>query len=230
MKVLLRRWLVILIGLLLTGGAVGYLMVSTPPSYVVSSRLLLLLPNDARGPDAIGSPFLYLPSGLQVLAGLIAGTPATLAFQTAKAEEGLGSSVEVAADRDAPMLTVQVSGTDPRDVLDTRDWVLSLLQTELRRLQEEEGAPNSQIAHARVFASENVPTSEGNPWLRPALVVVAAGGVVTLLAAFAVDSLVRRRAGIRAARRTDAASDPSEEGTPNEVEPTHRAESDSPDS
>lgn len=199
-KVLLRRWVVLLIGIVLTLGVSAYLYTTTPPSYTVGAKMLLLLPNNARGSEAVGSPFLYLPSGLDVIAGLVAGAPATRAFQQAKAAEGLDAGVSVGVDTRSPMLVIAVTGEDPDDVLATRDWVVTTLQEELRQIQVEEGAPPSQVAHGRVFGAENVPRVDDNHWMKPVLVVVAVGGVVTLIAAFSIDYLLRSRSRRRAMR------------------------------
>lgn len=224
-RVLLRRWIVVLIGVIMTLGAAGYLYVSTPPTYAAGARMLLLLPNNARGPDVIGSPFLYLPSGLEVIARLVAGAPATRAFQQAKAAEGLDAAVEVSVDNRSPMLIIDVTGEDPDDVLATRDWVVDSLQEELRLIQVEEGAPSAQIAHGRVFGAEDVPRSGGNSWMRPVLAVVAVGGIVTLIAAFSIDFAMQRRRRRRTVVAGGHEPDGDGEPDPSAEDPADRGDS-----
>lgn len=197
-KVLLRRWIVVLLGLLVTVAGAGYLYLTAPPSYTAGARMLLLLPPNARGAEAVGSPFLYLPDGLNVIGRLVSVSATTREFRTAMAAEGLRSSYQVTVDPQNPIVVIAVEGTDPDDVLATRDWMVEALQRELLDVQVEEGAPEAQIAHARVFAAEERAVEQGNPRLREVLGVLGVGGIVTLLAAFGIDRLLQRRSARRA--------------------------------
>lgn len=214
-RVLLRRWLVVLIGIVLTVGAAGYIYATTPPSYSAGARMLLLLPPNARGPDAVGSPFLYLPDGLNVIARLTVGTTTERPFREAMAEEGLRSQITATVDPQSPTIVVVVEGLDPANVIATRDWAVERIQDNLLELQQAEGSPPSQIAHARVFGAEEVPIRDGSTWTRSVLAVVAAGGVVTLVAAFLVEYLMNRRRSRSAAEPLD---DPGTNGD-DDVEP-----------
>ena len=188
-KVLLRRWLVIVIGLVLTVGAAGYLYLNTPPRYQATARMLLLLPADARGEEAIGSPFLFLPNGLNVLARIVATTPTSQEFQAGMVGRGLTSQYEVGVDTASPTLTVSVEGIDPANVIATRDGVITAIQSELLRVQQDEAAPTNQVAHARIYAAERTPEQIGGDRMRGVLAVAGALGLLTLLAAFLIDRL-----------------------------------------
>ncbi|NLE99131.1 MAG: hypothetical protein GX596_14265 [Propionibacterium sp.] len=192
---MLRRWLVVLLGILLTGGVAGYIYMNSEPRYQATARMILLLPADARGPESHGSPFLYLPNGLNVIARIVSGAPQSSEFREAMAKEGLSSGYTVGVDPTTPILTVSTEGTDPGDVVATRDWIVEQLNEELRTLQLEEGAPPQQVAHTRVYANEDVPLALGGDWQRSVLAAGAAGGLLTLVAAFAIDRLlaVRRK-------------------------------------
>lgn len=205
-RVLLRRWLVVLFGVLLTVGAAGYLYLNTPPSYTAGGRMLLLLPSNARGEDFVGSPFLYLPNELNVIGQVISVFPNSHDFQAAKAEAGLQSTVDVAVERQSPTLTLTVTGGDPEDVIKTRDWLVEQLSNELRRIQVEEGAPKAQTAHARVFAAEDQPVEESGSWMRQVIAAVGVGGLATLVVAFLIDYLLQRRKPRREAAK-EAGSD-----------------------
>jgi capsular polysaccharide biosynthesis protein len=205
LRVLLRRWLVVLIGALLTLGAAGYLYLSAPPSYTAGARMLLLLPPDSRGADAVGSPFLFLPDGLNVIAELVSVSATTREFRAEMAAAGLNSAFEVDVDPQNPILAVEVVGPDPDNVLASRDWLVQALEAQLLSIQEAEGAPTTQIAHARVFAAEDVPAVVSGSRVREVLTAVAVGGVITLLAAFGIDRLVLTRRARRA--RTEELDD-----------------------
>lgn len=192
-KVLLRRWLLILIGLLLTLGAAGYLYLNTPPRFQATARMLLLLPADARGEEAVGSPFLFLPNGLNVLARIVATTPTSQDFRSQMIDRGLSSQYEVGVDPTSPTLTVSVEGSDPENVIATRDGVIAAMQADLLRVQQEESAPVNQTAHARVYAAENTPEQISGDRMRGVLAVGGAGALLTLLVAFLIDRLIHAR-------------------------------------
>lgn len=193
LKLLVRRWVIIVIGLVLTGTGLYFVQSKATPSYQATGRMLLLLPADARGPGAEGSPFLYLPAGLNVLASIVAVAPDSREFASGLASRGLTSGFEVGVDPGSPTLTVSVTGRDPDNVIATRGAVIDGLAAELAKVQEEENTPVRQTAHARVYAAEDAPTALGGDSMRAMLAVGAAGAILTLVTAIGVDRLLAYR-------------------------------------
>lgn len=229
LRVLLRRWLIVLIGIVLTLGACGYLYKTAEPQYQASGSMLMLLPNNARGPENVGSPFLYLPNGLNVLARLVTGATSSREFRHEMATQGLDSSFQVGVDNQTPIITMTVQGPDPENVIRTRDWLIGALNDELLRVQQEEGTPPLQTAHTRVYGNEDVPLQLGGDWTRSVLAALAAGGLATLIAAFGIDRLLALRKDRRAKRKpkapTDATDEPSRDlsDTADDAEPAVKA-------
>lgn len=195
LRVLLRRWLVVLIGAVLSLVAAVYLYTSTEPTYRAAASILLLLPPGAQDEERDGSPFLYLPNGLNTLARVVGSSANSDAFAEGLVGQGLTSSFEVALERGSPIITVDVEGEDPGDVISTRDGVVTALEVELARVQEGEDVPERQTARARVFAAEESATELSGDRRRGAVMVVGAGGLVTVLAALAVDWILGRSRG-----------------------------------
>ncbi|MCC2594613.1 hypothetical protein LKO27_14505 [Tessaracoccus sp. OS52] len=216
LRVLLRQWLVVLIGVALTVGACAYLYKTAEPRYQATGRMLLLLPADARGPDAIGSPFLYLPNGLNVLARIVSGASTGRQFRQEMAAQGLSPSFEVGVDPETPIIIISVEDTEPDNVVRTRDWLITAMNDELLKVQQEEGAPPAQTAHTRVYAAEDVPSQLGGDWTRSVLAALAAGGIVTLVAAFAIDRLRALRRERRQRKLAEASAD---QGLEDEIRP-----------
>lgn len=223
LRVLLRRWLVVLIGIVLTLGACGYLYRTAEPQYQASGSMLLLLPNNARGSDSVGSPFLYLPNGLNVIARLVTGATSTREFRQEMAAQELNSPFQVGVDNQTPIITMTVEGTDPDNVIRTRDWLIQALNAELLRVQQEEGAPPQQTAHTRVYGNEDIPLQLGGDWTRSVLAALAAGGLVTLIAAFGLDRLLAIRKARKARRaERDTPDADSTAAAAEEASPTDR--------
>lgn len=227
-RLLLRRWWVLVIGIVLTLSATAYLSTQSQPRYQATANMILLLQPDARGAaDGPGSPFLYLPNGLQTLAGIVVVGPESREFRQSLYLQGLTSQFELGVQIGSPIISVSVEGTDPANVIATRDKVIEGLQEELEVVQQEEQTPARQTAHTRVYGNEDVPTLLQGDRLRGMLVVMAVGGLLTLMAAFAIDRVAlmvgarrqrRKEAGqsqtsIRHRRRSAAADVPSAGGS-----------------
>lgn len=225
LRVLLRRWLVVLLGVALTMGAAAYLYSSTAPTYRATARLLLLLPPDARGgaEEEVGSPFLYLPNGLNVLARVVASDPNSKEFNSDLLSRGLTSAYEVGVDPSTPIITVGVEGPDPDNVVATRDGLVEGLQRDLAKVQTEEAVPSNQTARSRVFAAERTPIALSGNRTRGVLAVLAAGLFFTLLAAFGADRILEaRRSGLH--RTTYSGSPESVAPAPDVAEDALEAE------
>lgn len=195
LMVLLRRWLIVLVGGVLTLATAGYVYSSAEPSYRASANLLLLLPRDANDSETATSPFLYLPNELNVLASVVAAAAPSRDFVDRLASQGLTSPYEVGVDPANPIITVGVEGPDPDNVLATRDGLVGALETELAEEQRAADVPDRQTARILVYAAEDTPTQLGGSAVRGVLAVIAVGGLLTLLAAFVVDRLRAARRG-----------------------------------
>lgn len=193
-RVLLRRWFIVLFGLALTAGAALYVYQNSPQSYATNSRLLLLLPPGASGAELPNSPFIYLPQGLNILAQLLRTEAATHRFQQGLVADGYTATYAVGVDARDPILTVSVEGADPEMVLDTRDAVISRITDELNRVQDEEDVPDRQRAHIRTSGVDDVAQEMGGSRLQAAAGAAAAGGLTTLLLTFLIDRWALNRA------------------------------------
>lgn len=198
----------LVIGVVLTMGAAGLTYTQIPSRYQATARMILLLPANARGDELVGSPFLYLPNGLNVLARIVALTPTSRDFQALLYQQGLVSQYEVGVDNASPTITVTVEGTDPQNVVETRDRVIEAMNSELLVIQREENAPSNQIAHTRVYAAEPMPEQIGGSRLRGVLAVGGAGALLTLIVVFVIDRLAQVRVDRRARRLAVAGEAP----------------------
>jgi hypothetical protein len=200
MKVLLRRWMIVGIGMLITAGLAVLVYERAPQAYQTNAQLLLLLPAGAQGAELPNSPFLYLPTGLNVLASHVAVAPNTQQFRESMVEDGFVETYEVGVNPGVPIINLSVTGTRPDGVIATRDAVIERLGAELERVQDEETVPDRQRAHIRTAGLNERAHAMGGDKLQRALGALALGGLLTLLVAFAVDR--RRTSDDRSDRST----------------------------
>ena len=200
LRVLLRRWVIVLLGLLATTGLAAVAYTQSPQSFQTNAQLLLLLPAGAQGSELPNSPFLYLPNGLSVLASHVAVAPNTQQFRSALIEDGFDESYQVGVEAGVPIITISVVGGQPDGVIATRDALIERIGAELDRVQDEESVPDRQRAHIRTAGLNESAQAMGGDKLQRALGVLALGGLLTLVVAFSVD---RRRPAIPQPSRAD---------------------------
>lgn len=199
LRVLRRRWAVLLVGVLLTVGAGAWSIVSVPTQYQAGAQYLLLLPAGSTGSQSPTNPYINMPGGLVFAATLIGSDMSTAAEARSLVEDGFESEYSVKqGPSGGPLLEVLVEGTDGRDVLETRDELLERFDRQLDSLQDITGIPSNQLIFSRTNAVD--PIAEVVPGAKKkALVLVAVlGVVVTLVLAFLIDGLLRRRSRSKA--------------------------------
>lgn len=200
--IMVRRWVVLLLGLALTAGVAGLAYGAMPPRYQATARMMLLLPDDARREP--GNPFLYSPNGLVVLAHYAAEILYTQSLARDIEEAGLVNSFEAGLEPREPIITVSVQGDDADRVAATRDYLVHRVEEKVLIAQTEVGAPPRHIAYVHTFMDHDLPYEIGGDRTRALVGVVAAGVLLSLVAAFAVG---RRRSTTTAAGSSRPAED-----------------------
>lgn len=196
LRVLLRRWLILLVGFLLSAGAAFGVYRVMPRTYEASSQIMLLLRPTANNPDIEVSPFLFLPNGLNTLARVITLFPNTPEFRASMIQAGFESTYTVALQPQNPIVTFTVEADEPTATLRTRTELMRRFSADLDRVQTEEGVPKRQWAHVRVLEESSHVSVRSGDAFRNAAGVGVGGAVLTLL----VIALVERRSTRRPRR------------------------------
>lgn len=200
-----RRWIVTVVGLLATAGLVYGASTIEPPVYTARA-LILLVPSEQVVGEG-GNPFLAL-GGLDLPARVVV---AYYESDVAKERFSSGSAdaeyvVAIEESTRGPVISVDVTDVSPAATLDTLELLTSSIPVELERLQEEVDAPKNTVVSTLVLAKDERAKTDNSGTVR---MVIAAGGlglVATVVAAVAVDGLVRSRSR---GRRQAAPEDPA---------------------
>jgi hypothetical protein len=208
LRILLRRWYVVLPTLLVAGAAAYYTVQTIPASYEATGTLVLLGPAKSgepvpgEPPPAPINPFLELGGSLDVTGDVLTkvmlsdGVVARVAKQggTAPYEVGTGS------DGGSPIMNIVATGPDDAEAQNTVKVVAAELAKELQQRQEQAGSPPSQFIR---FQEVSLPTKSkallGSKF-RAGAVVAALGLMLTFALAFLVDGIAERRSGRRSRR------------------------------
>lgn len=194
LRVLARRWVVVLVGVLCMAGGGVAVVRYVPTEYQASGQLILLLPPGVNRDLGPTNPYLNLPPELTTTASLLAGGIMTKDSMRAVAGDGYTSEYDVAVVPGAgPLLIITAKDTDPDEALATRDEVMTRLQQELAQIQADADVPDRQLISATPSSvgssAEALPGSK----IRALAGVLGAGVTLTLLAAFLIDRRKNRR-------------------------------------
>lgn len=225
-RVLVRRWYIVLAGLVLTAITGAAALFVVPTEYQASGQVMLLLPPIASGVDTPSNPYLNLPPELTITASIIAGSVTTKDMQEEMVDSGFPSEYSVALNPGSgPTLLITTTDSDPGAAERTRDEVIDRLRAELERIQSEVDVPERQLITARTdsvgLGAEVLPGSK----VRALAVIGALGVVLTLLVTFAVDRMLKgrdRRRRRRAPERTPAETDLERQPTTLSLDRTSR--------
>lgn len=195
-----RRWLLVLIGFLLTVGASGAAYVLSRPTYEITGTVVFLPP--ASSTDT-GSPNPYLQlGGLRQAVDLVG---VSLTDQSAQLElQQISKDVQFTAQADvqtnSPLLAIDVKDSSPETALRIRDILVSRVDVRLQAMQEAVSvAPKDQVT-ASVLTLDTEAVQVGRNRLRAAIVAGVVGMTLTLVVATLWDSRQLRLLKTRTAR------------------------------
>lgn len=191
---LLRRWYVLLLGLLLTAG-LGWAVYRAVPTTYEATGSLLLMPSEVMVGDA-GNPYLYLGGMRDVLDVLVRRSDAEQIHEaTLTPFEGADYRVEPDASTQSPIVLVTVQSRSPEDSIALLRTVMATVDSTLVTMQDELALPPTNRIQLRELVVDTTATADTGTGRQAAIVAVGAGLLGTVLLTGLVDRLlVRRRA------------------------------------
>jgi uncharacterized protein involved in exopolysaccharide biosynthesis len=207
-EVLRRRWLLVLIGFLMTVGLSGAAYVFFKPTYEVMGTVLLLPPASAAVNGSV-NPYLQL-GGLRQAVDLVG---VALSDQSTQLElRAISKDVEFTVQADvrtsSPLLVIDVKDSSPGTAVRIRDLLVSRVPLRLDEMQQALGVSPKDRVTTSVLTLDVAAEEVGKNRLRAAVVAGAGGLVMTLVAATLWDARRLRRPRRRKATRVISDSDP----------------------
>ena len=197
LRALRRRWYVLIVGLLLTGGLAYGAYKTTPPEYTARGLVMLLPAKASIG--AGGNPFLSL-SGLEQPASIVVAYFASTAERDEIADRAPNAEFEVVIDSSTrgPVIAVTVTDNSPAKTLSTLNYITDQIPVQLQRLQQEVSAPpETMVTSAPLVIDESAEANRAGT-IRMVIAATMLGLVATCVAAFTLDGMLLSR---RARRR-----------------------------
>ena len=211
LRVLGRRWYIVVLGLCCTAGGVVGSLQSIPPDYSVTSELLLLPPNSVV--PAGSNPYLVL-GGLESIGSVASKTMTDdRAVRLLKSRFGeLDYSIGLDPTAAAPMLLIHVESNDPQRSVDAERFLRERLPTVFDQLQDAAAVPDKSRITSTVIIEPDRPKILRKAQIRLAVAATALGLMATVMLAALIDA----RAGRRRRGRNAAASDAAKAEHPTE--------------
>ncbi|MFI2753389.1 hypothetical protein ACGIF2_08140 [Cellulomonas sp. P22] len=211
---LLRRWYVVVLGLLVTAGLGFAAFTAAPPTYSAAGSVLLLPPSAAVTP---GSNQLLQLGGLEQPASLVVAYVAGDDVRELFAEEYPDATYDVVLDplSRGPLIMMTVEAPTADRVMEALDGALATVPSALVSLQDQVAAPPASRFLSMPLAVDNEPTTVTKATLRALIAAVGVGLALTLVGAVGLDSLMLRRQ-----RRSGTGRRTAPTGQPPRPEPT----------
>jgi capsular polysaccharide biosynthesis protein len=188
--VLMRRWYVVLVGLVVTAAlAVGAMHV-VPATYSAKADVLLLPP---KAPDS-ENPYLGL-GDLAPVASALARNVLSDATSVRLAADGITKNYSVVVDStvSAPIMLVTASGNTSADALTAVERVTAIVAPTLLQLQQAQDVPTKDLITSTVIHTDKSATAIRKSQTRAVLIAIVLGLVLTGLAAALIDRMALRR-------------------------------------
>jgi len=219
-----RRWLLVLIGFLMTVGLSGVAYIFIKPTYEITGTVLLLPPPVTSETESV-NPYLRL-GGLQQIVDLVG---VSLSDQAAQQEfKAISQDVDFTVRADvrtsSPLLVVDVKDSSPESALRIRDILMARVPVRVDAMQEEiYVAPKDRVT-TTVVTLDGQAEEVGKNRLRAAVVAGVGGLALTLLVAAMWDARrarhPRRRLRRKKIPKPAHATTPSAEDTVEPAEDT----------
>lgn len=191
---LLRRWYLVLVGMLVTGFGAYSLMQVVPVTYEATSSVVLVPPATAviEGEN----PYLYMGGLDQALSVLTVrlGSP-TVADPILKKRADLNYSVDKDATTAGPIMLVGAEAGSEQETLTLLNQVVSVIPENLKLIQDQLNIPQDARITAMTIVSDTAAKEVNKKQMRAVLAGIAGGMAVTVLGAGLVDRFLIRRQG-----------------------------------
>ena len=184
---MVRRWYLVLLGLLFSLGAAAGAAVQVGPRYMLVSEVLLLPPNDVD--VHIPNPYLNL-DGLSAAVDVVALAAVDPVAMSSMRRQGLDADVVVERDitSPAPLAKVTVLARTPAKAMTAQEILLKQFPTTVSGLQSSAGIPAAGQITTSVVVESRTPTPVRKSQVRYSLAVLILGGGLTLLLVGGLDA------------------------------------------
>lgn len=209
-RVILRRWYVV-VGCLVVAGIIGaVVLASIKPSYVSNGALVFLEKNTATEAGALANtnPYRSLNAGTNGFANLMATVIDDPAFRAnVLAAGGTDTYVVTAPMGQTSVLGLSVTDKSGETSIEAYKVLVRSLRAEMQTRQQIQGSNQDDLYTAADLTVPEIAVIQNAARMKVAIVIIAVGGLIALAMAFLVDAFAN---GAVARKFTDETDAPAE--------------------
>jgi hypothetical protein len=230
-RIIVRRWHVVVSGLILTAVVAVIVMQSISPTFQARGSALVVTPaapaEGSATPSVLSqNPFTRFDGSTSVLAGVVAQLMSDIEVRENLYEQGAKADYVVAQEnQNAPILTVIVEDKDEKYAMESAATVLASINDELDARQADAGAPEASRIRSMVISEPTRTTRLVAAKVRAGVATALLGSAAAISMAFVVEGFAqsrKQREQLRASE--DAGGVESERDQPGPLpEPSPRA-------
>lgn len=189
-RVLIRRWYLVLVGILMTFGLTYAASLAVPVKYEADAAVVLLPPSDPTS-----NPYLGL-AGYSSFADVFARAVMDTTQVAALKSQGVTDPFTVQRDltTSAPIIRVAVTGSGDAPAVRQMQIVLDTIPGELVTIQQNANVPTAAMFRSKVITQAEHATPIRKSQLRAMIAAGAVGVLITVWGTVWIDSLLVRRA------------------------------------
>jgi hypothetical protein len=188
---LLRRWYILMVGLLLTAAMCWVVQGRVPVTYEAKGSQVLMPPSATVGE---GNPYLYLGGLSQALDVLIRHVNAAEVTQPVlRAFPGTAFSVEADGSTSGSILVISASGSTPEGTLGVLQAALDKIPAALKDMQDELAIADRVRINVRTVVVDGQATKNNQSQMRLVLLAAGGGTVGTVLLTAMMDNFLSGR-------------------------------------
>lgn len=193
LRILVRRWYVVLPTLAITVLGMTGLARSSEPVYEVSGSMILLVPNQANAAgDVARNPYLDLSGSLVTTAQAVADLLNGPTVRRELVADGHEATYEVVPADRLPTLSFRTSSPAPDGAVATAQALVRKAGERLQRLQDAVGAPADQRIAPTILREPSTPVSSSGRVNRGLAAVGVLGALASLSLALIAENLASR--------------------------------------
>jgi hypothetical protein len=189
---LLRRWYIVLAGILITAAGALFVWTAVPPSYQATSTAVLLPPSSLVGDE--GNPYLYMGGLEQVLTVLTVRLSSTeVAEPLLQGRGDLTYSVEKDPASPGPIMLISATGNSQASAMELLDKVVQVIPANLDVMQDQLRIPTFSRVEVMTIVQDHTAVVLIKDQLRVLLAAVAGGLAMTVLVTALLDRVMISR-------------------------------------
>ncbi len=214
-RVIVRRWYLVVPCLLLTLVLGGYLVHTAKPAYKATGSVLLSgsgrAARPATTPSTVAAVNPYANMDQSQLAYLVSQAASSSIISDQMATAGATSTFSVVSMPNEPAMTVSTTAETPESALRSYRTLITLLNAELGRRQLAVGAPSNTFVGVQNWTIPTAATPQNAAKVKALILVVGVGLLLTLGLTFLVDALLAN--GVPWSRSSEEEPDEAEAAT-----------------